>query len=143
MCRFFWFVWALNTIPPLLAVVATFMPDLARGASTSFFAVIAPLNVLLANSLYDAIDLTNNSDMEDHMQVRSPPAAHDVVVSGSICKHGMPTKNKQAHGAHTATAPGLPRHTPYAPDWDAPGPSTFTCTAPVMGRAKVLLGYHL
>lgn len=66
--RFFWFIWSLNTIPPLLAVAATFMPDRARGVSTSFFAVIAPLNILLSNSLYDAINITNG-DMEEHMQV--------------------------------------------------------------------------
>eukprot|EP00892_Ulva_mutabilis_P005418 jgi/Ulvmu1/3248/UM150_0021.1 len=66
--RFFWFMWVLNSIPPLLAVVATFMPDLARGVSTSYFAVIAPLNILMANSFFDAIELTNN-DMEKNMKV--------------------------------------------------------------------------
>ena len=54
--RFFWFIWALDTIPPLLAVVAAVKPDLARGVSTSFFAVIAPLNILMANSFYNAFD---------------------------------------------------------------------------------------
>lgn len=67
-------MWVLNSIPALLAVVATFMPDLARGVSTSYFAVIAPLNILMANSFYDAIDAASG-DMEKHVKARSsaPP----------------------------------------------------------------------
>ena len=44
------------------------MPDMARGASTSFFAVLAPLTILMANSFYDATWVAK-SDMEKRMEV--------------------------------------------------------------------------
>lgn len=112
--RFFWFMWALNTIPPLLAVVATFMPDLARGVSTSFFAVIAPLDILMANSFFDAVDIASG-DIEDHMKLTmagfciSAGAAllmllMDSLLVGSPAKSTTVQHSNTPEGGKVATA---------------------------------------
>eukprot|EP00892_Ulva_mutabilis_P005417 jgi/Ulvmu1/3247/UM150_0020.1 len=70
--RFFWFVLALDSIPALLAIIAAVKPEYARGVSSSFFAVIAPLNILMANAFYNAFDpqvFGLSEDMERFMKI--------------------------------------------------------------------------
>lgn len=72
LCRFFWFILALDSIPALLAIVAAIKPEYARGVSSSFFAAIAPLNILMANAFYNAFDpqvFGLTEDMERFMKV--------------------------------------------------------------------------
>jgi hypothetical protein len=52
-CRFPWFVLALNTVPVLLALISMVKPQLARGATTAFFSVLAPLNILMAHAFFN------------------------------------------------------------------------------------------
>jgi hypothetical protein len=67
-CRFAWFVLALNTLPVLLALIAMFKPHLAAGATTAFFSVLAPLNILMAHAFFNmamsnAVDNTTGGDV--------------------------------------------------------------------------------
>eukprot|EP00892_Ulva_mutabilis_P005422 jgi/Ulvmu1/3251/UM150_0024.1 len=79
--RFPWFVWALSSIPALLAAAATLAPERARGASTSFFAVIAPLSILMANTFYSAVRFTV-AGMQKNMQVST--AGFSILSGASL-----------------------------------------------------------
>jgi hypothetical protein len=61
---------ALNIIPAILAVIAAIEPDLARGAATSFFAVLSVLDMLLTNSFYNMFDsVAGPSKIEKRLKV--------------------------------------------------------------------------
>jgi hypothetical protein len=40
-------------VPVLLAVIATIKPHLAKSATTAFFSVLAPLNILMTHAFYN------------------------------------------------------------------------------------------
>eukprot|EP00892_Ulva_mutabilis_P005416 jgi/Ulvmu1/3246/UM150_0019.1 len=83
--RFFWFILALNTIPALLAIVAAIKPEFARGVSTSFFSVLAPLNMLMANAFYNAFDpqvYGLSEDLERAMKVTM--AGFCLLAAGAL-----------------------------------------------------------
>lgn len=54
--RFAWFVWALSTVPLLLSVVHNVRPHLVARGSGALFAILAVLQILLANEFFNLDD---------------------------------------------------------------------------------------
>lgn len=56
--RFAWFVWAFCTVPLLLSIVHNVKPHLVARGSSSLFAILATLQILIANEFYNIVDGT-------------------------------------------------------------------------------------